>query len=122
MKQCIHIKGLSITCHVGVPDEELAVAQTLLLHLELEPRADWLELDDQIERTIDYAAVVREIETMAQGRRRRLIETLATDIGTTLLAQYPLRRVRVMIEKFILPQTQAVAVEWERCQSSSKSF
>jgi dihydroneopterin aldolase len=113
MKQCIHIKGLRVTCHVGVPDEELAVAQQLLLHLELEPIADWRELDDQIERTIDYAAVVAEIEEIATARPRRLIETLATDIGTTLLGHHPLRRVRVMIEKFILPQTQAVAVEWE---------
>ncbi len=113
MKQCIHIKGLRITCHVGVPDEELAVAQSLLLHLELEPHGDWRELEDQIDRTIDYAAVVAEIEALAAERPRRLIETLATDVGTALMTRHPLRRVKVLIEKFIVPQTQAVAVEWE---------
>lgn len=114
MKQCILIKGLSVSCHVGVPDEELAQAQELLLHIEMEPLANWLELDDQIERTIDYAGVVSEIEAMASERPRRLIETLATDLGMALLSRHPLRRVKVTIEKFILPQTQAVAVEWEQ--------
>lgn len=117
MKQVIHIKGLSLSCQVGVPDEELAIPQKLLLHLELVPEQNWSELDDQIERTVDYAQVVAQVEQLSASRPRRLIETLASDVVDFLLTHHPLEKVRIVIEKFILPQTQAVAVELERHRS-----
>lgn len=114
MNPCIHIQGLRLSCHVGVPDEERAVAQELLLHVEMESLDDWQDLQDDIKRTVDYAQVVAELERVAQAKPRRLIETLAVDLVDFLLATHPLRRVRVRIEKFILPQTQAVAVVLEK--------
>jgi dihydroneopterin aldolase len=114
MTQQIVIDGLRLRCHVGVPDDELAVAQELLLHVLLEPRADWNQLNDDIARTIDYAAVVAELESLACARPRRLIETLAVDAVDFLMAKYPLQRTRITIEKFILPQTRAVAVVVEK--------
>lgn len=116
MKSCIHIEGLHVRCHVGVPDEELAVAQELLLHVEMEPLDDWQDLQDDIKRTIDYAQVVAELEQVAQAKRRRLIETLAVDLVDFLLVTHPLRRAKVRIDKFILPQTQAVAVVLEKAR------
>jgi dihydroneopterin aldolase len=114
MRQQIVIDGLRICCHVGVPDEELAVAQELLLHILLEPLADWDQLNDDITRTIDYAAVVHELESLACARPRRLIETLAVDAVDFLMANYPLQSAKVTIEKFILSQTRAVAVVVEK--------
>jgi FolB domain-containing protein len=118
MNPCIQIQGLRLSCHVGVPNEELAVAQELLLHVEMEPLDDWQDLQDDIQRTIDYAQVVAELEQVAQAKPRRLIETLAVDLVDFLLATHPLRRVRVRIEKFILPQTQAVAVVLEKLREA----
>jgi 7,8-dihydroneopterin aldolase/epimerase/oxygenase len=112
--QQINIQGLRLHCHVGVPDEEIAVAQELLMDVTLEPLADWSHLNDDIAMTIDYAAVVTELEYLARDRPRRLIETLAVDAVEFLMARYPLQRVRVSIEKFILPQTRCVAVILEK--------
>ena len=114
MNQLIHIRGLRVSCHVGVPDEEIAVAQELLLHVEMTPRVAWENLEDQIERTVDYAAVAASMESLAQSKPRRLIETLAVDCVDHLLTHYPLRSAKVTIEKFILPQTQCVAVVFEK--------
>lgn len=114
MNQCILIHGLRLTCHVGVPDEELAVAQELLLDLEMTPGHQWDDLQDDISRTVDYAKVVNQLEVLAMAKPRRLIETLAVDIVNFLLDHHPLERVKVTIEKFILPQTRSVAVVLER--------
>jgi dihydroneopterin aldolase len=114
MTQRIQIQGLRLSCHVGVPDEEIAIAQELLLHVEMTPHGDWQDLNDQIERTVDYAAVAMGIEALAKEKPRRLIETLAVDCVNYLLTHYPLRVAKVTIEKFILPQTQAVAVIFEK--------
>lgn len=113
-KQQILIQGLRLRCHVGVPDEEIAVAQELSMDVELVPLMDWSQLNDEISGTIDYAAVVTELEQLAQERPRRLIETLAVDAVDFLMARYALQRVKVTIEKYILPQTRAVAVVVEK--------
>lgn len=114
MSQCILIHGLRVTCHVGVPDEERDVPQELLLHLEMTPENAWNELRDDIRKTVDYANVVAQVEKLATSRPRRLIETLAVDIVHFLLENHPLQRVKVTIEKFILPQTRSVAVVLEQ--------
>lgn len=116
MKQEILIEGLRLRCHVGVPDEELAVEQELSLDIVLVPLKNWDDLQDDISQTIDYAAVVAELETLARAKRRRLIETLAVDAVDFLLENYQLERASVKIEKFILPQTRAVAVVVEKCR------
>jgi FolB domain-containing protein len=114
MSQSIFIHGLRLCCHVGVPDEELAVAQELLLHLEMMPSYAWDQLQDDIALTVDYAKVVEQLEQLAGAKPRRLIETLAVDIVDFLLESHPLTKVKVTIEKFILPQTRSVAVMLEK--------
>jgi dihydroneopterin aldolase len=114
MKTQILIEGLRLLCHVGVPDEELATEQELLMDVLLEPHANWSGLNDDISQTIDYATVVADLEALAREKPRRLIETLAVDAVDFLFKKHRLLRVRVKIEKFILPQTRAVAVVVEK--------
>ncbi|MFM2171035.1 MAG: hypothetical protein RI957_1264 [Verrucomicrobiota bacterium] len=114
MNQSILIHDLRVSCHVGVPDEELAVAQELLLHVEMTPIHAWDELHDDIASTVDYAKVVEQLEALARSKPRRLIETLAVDVVDFLLENHPLVRAKVTIEKFILPQTRSVAVVLEK--------
>jgi dihydroneopterin aldolase len=62
MSRKIFINGLRISCHVGVPDEEIAVAQELSLDVVLTAQQDWTDLLDDIAKTIDYAEVVTSLE------------------------------------------------------------
>jgi len=110
----IEIRRLQVKTFIGVPDEERADPQTLLVTLRMTPSQGFDGLDDEITRTIDYYAVSLEIEALALSKPRRLIETLATDIASHLLTRHPLTKVAISIEKHILPNTECVAVHIER--------
>ena len=106
----IEIRKLRVTAHVGVPDEELAVPQTLEVSIVMTPATAFEDMSDDITRTVDYHAVALEVQAIAGERPRRLIETLAADLAGVLLKRHALGRIEVLVEKFILPGTECVAV------------
>lgn len=110
----IEIRRLRVAAHIGVPDDERATPQVLLVTLRMTPSQGFGGLADDISRTIDYYQVSLEIQSLAAARPRHLIETLATDIADYLLGNHPLARIAVSIEKHILPDTECVAVHIER--------
>ena len=110
----IEIRRLRVSTHIGVPDDERATEQNLLVTLRMTPRRNFDGLADEISRTINYYEVSLEIEALAAAKPRRLIETLATDIAGHLLGNHPLCHVAITIEKHILPNTECVAVHIER--------
>ncbi len=105
---CIVIKDLSVHYHVGVPDEERAQPQRLALTIEMEH--DFSGIGDALDRTIDYYAVSRRLLDFGNGRSWKLIETLAVEIAEMILREFKARRVTVEVKKFILPETEYVAV------------
>lgn len=114
MSDTIQISQLELSAVIGVPDEERAVAQRLTVSLVLEPRGGFEGLGDEIEKTVDYFSVSKAVQALARSRPRRLIETLATEIAALLLAEFPLRSVEVELRKYILPDTEFVAVRLRR--------
>ncbi len=106
----IVIKGLRFMAHVGVPDAEIAHAQELLADIVFVPLTSFQDLGDEIAATVDYDAAACRAAAIAVEKPRRLIETLAEDIACGLLEEFPARSVAVEIRKFILPQTEYVAV------------
>ena len=114
MNDTIEIRRLRVRTHIGVPDEERAEAQTLLITVRMVPSQGFAGLGDEISHTIDYHAVTLEIQALAAARPRRLIETLAVEIADHLLVCHPLSSVAVSVEKHILPDTECVAVHIER--------
>lgn len=107
----IKIKGLKLMSRVGVPDEERAEAQELLVNVAIHPAASLQGLADDIEKTIDYDKVAREIRRVAGEGSRHLIETLAGDIAGVVLGFEGVAEARVEVRKFVLPDTEYVAVE-----------
>ena len=110
----ILIKGLSVECRVGVPDEERAHPQRLLIDATLVPRTAFADQADDLTLTADYDAAARRMAAVATERPRKLIETLAADLAAMLLREFPLVAAEVEIRKFILPQTEYVAVRCRR--------
>ena len=110
----IEIRRLRLSTHIGVPDDERAECQTLLMTILMVPGQGFNGLGDDIARTIDYSAVAIEIQTLAAARSRNLIETLAVETADWLLNHHPLKRVTITIEKHILPDTECVAVHVTR--------
>jgi 7,8-dihydroneopterin aldolase/epimerase/oxygenase len=110
MNECILINGLAVAAHVGVPDAERAVPQTLWIDVEMRAEAAFAEMADEVERTIDYAAVAQAIEMLAAERPRRLIETLAADVRLMISQRFHATTVKVTVKKKILPNADYVAV------------
>jgi len=106
----IIIHGLRIDTHIGVPNEERATAQQLLVNVVLTPLSSFDGLKDDIARTVDYDTAAQRIAALAAERPRHLIETLADEIAHLLLSEFAAQSVEVEVRKFILPQTEYVAV------------
>ena len=114
MTDSIHIEQLELLAHIGVPDEERAAAQRLTANLVLEPARGFDALDDDIASTVDYFTVCQAVRELAAAQPRKLIETLAEEIARLLLSRFPLSAVQVEVRKYILPETQYVAVRLRR--------
>ena len=110
----IEIRRLRVTTRIGADDAERATPQPLWLTIRLVPGQNFDRLADDLARTIDYQAVAGQIQQLAAAKPRCLIETLATETAAFLLANHPLRRVAVTVEKHILPDTDCVAVHVTR--------
>lgn len=110
----IHLRQLQVGTRLGVPEVERARPQTVAIDLEMTPRRPFGQLDDQLERTVDYHAVAGRVAEVAAARERLLAETLAVEIAEVLMAEFPLQAVEVRIDKAALPQAAAVGVSVRR--------
>jgi FolB domain-containing protein len=106
----ITINDLEVFYCVGVPDEERAEPQRLLLTIEMEHEFAKAASGDDIGETIDYFAVSQRLMKFGDGVHWKLIETLAVDIAQMILEEFRPKRVTVEVKKFILPGTRHVSV------------
>lgn len=106
----ITIKDLEVFYCVGVPDEERAKPQRLLLTVEMDHDFHSAATEDDLGDTIDYFAVSQRLLKFGDGVHWRLIETLAVDIAQMVLEEFGPRNVTVEVKKFIIPQAQHVSV------------
>src|SRR5436305_976884 len=110
MNDHVHIDQLAVSAHIGVPDDERSAPQRLTFSITLWPRRDLSELDDQIAKAVNYAAVCAETKKFVRDRRDRLIETLANALAKHLLEVFEIRRITIELRKFILPDVEFVSV------------
>lgn len=111
----IRLTGVRLATHIGVPEEERQLPQTVEADVVLVPRGGLGGEGDELDRTVNYQAVWQRLREVAGARPRRLVETLAQDLADTLLREFPLREVGIEIRKSILPGTESVGVRiWRR--------
>lgn len=114
MSDQILISNLELSARIGITSQEREKAQRLTVSLALEPKWDFSALGDRIENTVDYAQVCLRTVSLAAGGARNLIETLAGEIARMLLKDFPLKAVEIELRKYILPETEFVAVKIRR--------
>ena len=112
------ICDLEVFYRVGVPDEERARPQRLLLTLEMELDLTLAISRDDVRKTVDYHQVTRRLLTFGEDKSWKLIEKLADDIAQMILRDFSPQTVVVDVKKFILPETRFVAVRMKRSRSS----
>jgi dihydroneopterin aldolase len=106
----IRIERLEVLAHVGVPDDERSSPQRLMFNMTFWLQRQAPELEDEIGRTVDYAAVCAETKKFVHARSDRLIETLADALAIRLLEVFEIQRITIELRKFILPEVEFVSV------------
>ena len=115
----ITIADLEVFYRIGVPDQERAKPQRLLLSLELDLDSTGAALSDSLEQTIDYHEIVQDLLAYGEGRSWKLLETLAANIADRVMSRFRPRRVRVEVKKFAIPQARHVSVALSRTRGGS---
>ena len=110
----IKIADLEVFYRVGVPEEERAKAQRLLITIELEHDFASAVARDNLAETIDYHAVSQRVLHFGTDCHWELIETLAADIAAMILEEFKPRSVFIEVKKFIIPQAANVSVALTR--------
>ena len=106
----ISIIDLEVYYRVGVPDEERAKPQRLLLTIEMEFDFSAAAKTDSIADTIDYFAVSQRLLKFGEGQSWKLIEKLAAEIYEMILCEFRPQSISVEVKKFPIPQARQVSV------------
>jgi dihydroneopterin aldolase len=109
----IRLAGLRVFAHHGALPHEAELGQVFVIDvdagLDLAPagRADDLDL------TLDYGRLAREVAALVTSTRRRLIEAVAEDVAAHVLADPRVLDVRVRVAKpsAPIPADALVSVE-----------
>jgi dihydroneopterin aldolase len=120
----IVLRRIAMQARIGVYAWEKAAPQPVVLDLELDlPHADACFSDD-LEDTVDYAAVVERLRTLALTRPHRLVEAMAQSMCDVLLHEFGLPRVRLALMKLApFPGAEVgIVVERERLPQAVDSY
>ena len=96
----VKLVGVEIFGHHGVTREEQNIGQKFRIDVEMQLDLAVAGKSDYVKDTVDYAEVYKTVESITRGRRYHLIEAMAEDISSALLAQFAqLRSVRIRVKK-----------------------
>jgi dihydroneopterin aldolase len=113
----IHIEQLDVSARVGVPKEERANPQRLIVSISFWSYQQARDVADKIDQTVNYSAVAEETKTFVREQSVNLIETLADRLATHLLKTFPIQKVTVELRKFALQDAKYVSATVTRAAS-----
>jgi len=109
------VEGMLFFGKHGVSAEEKVLGQQFEVDVELKADLTAPRSSDNLDETIDYRHIHSIAKAIIEGPSRNLLERLAGDIATQLLAKLPADAVRVKVRKPLLPLgggvSKGVAVE-----------
>lgn len=116
----IRIEALACSVRVGVPEEERAKPQKILLDLEIGLDLADAGRCDRVEETIDYAAVCAEVKHLVEAKPFKLVEAVAESVAERVLEKFLPDEVRVSVRKFSVPGAASVGVEIVRTRKRGR--
>lgn len=115
------IKGLSIQTTIGFYQWEKEIKQTLVIDLAMGWNTANAALNDELDKTLNYAEISEAIERFANENPVDLIETLAERLASYLMTQYHIPWLKLCIGKpGAVHNAQTVAVEIERGKQTTE--
>jgi len=116
---CISIEQLEVFARVGVTENERGFPQRLTLTISVWPDKSFDNLEDDIAQTANYSAICAAARDFTRDHSTKLVETLAAQLASHLLQIFPIRKVRLELRKFVLPDAKHVSVILTRNASIS---
>jgi len=95
----IYIHDLKIACVLGIWEWERRTTQTVTLDLDLGADVRPAAASDRIEDTVNYKAIAKRLIAFVGESKFGLVETLAEKIAEIVLKEFPVRWVRVRVNK-----------------------
>jgi len=83
------VDGIEALCTIGVSERERQNKQRLVINLALNVDFSVVGVSDNIHDTVDSRLVSRLVVSEVEQSSFRLVETLASHLGRTVLAQFP---------------------------------
>ncbi|HAM40227.1 MAG TPA: dihydroneopterin aldolase [Candidatus Omnitrophica bacterium] len=119
MSDKLIITGLAVPCRIGVTEAEREKPQTVWIDLELAIDAEQAATHDDVRQAVDYSAVVETVSRYATARPFNLLETLAEDIASGVLALSSTTHLVLRVTKRALPSIDSASVEIARSREAS---
>jgi dihydroneopterin aldolase len=96
---CISVRGLRVFAYHGVRDDERRDGQEFIIDASV-----WLDTagaaaGDELDRSVDYAALADRLVAVASGPPVRLIETLAERLAAACLSEPLVQEVDITVHK-----------------------
>lgn len=95
----VFLEGMQFYAYHGVNPEERALGQRFLVDVELAADLRAAGESDDLDQTLNYSAVYKEVRAIVEGPPRALLETVAEEIAAVLLTRFPATRVTVTVRK-----------------------
>jgi len=105
----IFLNDLKVDTIIGIYDWERETLQTLGFDLEIDWDIRKSAKSDDITDTLDYGAIAQTIVSFVEASNYQLIETLAEDLCTILLKQYPIPKLKLTLSKPVALHGQNMA-------------
>jgi dihydroneopterin aldolase len=99
MSDRIIVRGLRVSAHVGVGDEERSRRQVLLVGVEAWRSLSRAAQSDEVADTIDYGVLVQDLTRLVGGTEARLLERIAGLVSDHVLSLPEVSKVVVEIAK-----------------------
>jgi dihydroneopterin aldolase len=113
----VYIEGLTFQTTIGFYSWEKEIKQTLVIDLAMGWNTAQAAENDELAKTLDYAAISEAVVEFANANPVDLIETLAERIAAFLMAKYQIPWLRLKLMKpTAVHNATTVGVEIERGQ------
>jgi len=114
----IFVQGLEVECVIGVWEWERQIKQRLIIDLEMAWDISRAAASDQLEDTLSYKDVAKQVSAYVIETQANLVERLAEGIATLLIDEFQVVWCKVRINKrSAVTGARDVGVQIERGQS-----
>ncbi|MDQ7048663.1 MAG: dihydroneopterin aldolase [Enterobacterales bacterium] len=113
----IFIRDLEVETVIGVFDWERKIKQKLIFNIEMATDIRQAAKSDDLNHTVDYNAISKQVKSLAEASSYQLIEALAEAVANLIMQDFCVRWLSIQLDKpAAIPFAQSVGVKIERGQ------